>query len=84
MVDDAIEETLERCGRPVLIIRGKRDRRVPHDWAVSLFGRAGNAELVEIEVGQHNLHYNYAAQLAKLCTDFINGWVIDGSIALVL
>lgn len=42
------EDVADRVGVPTLVIRGERDRVVPHEWAAEMTARLPEADLVEL------------------------------------
>lgn len=71
MIADRIENYLRKCTQPTLIIRGTRDKIVPHDWAIFLSELTHNMQLLEVEDGPHNLQFTHTNTVANLCQEYI-------------
>ncbi len=71
MIADHIEKTLNRCPLPILIVRGKNDKIVPHDWVHYLSQAGPNRTMVEIAHSPHLLHYKTPEELVDICQHFI-------------
>jgi pimeloyl-ACP methyl ester carboxylesterase len=71
MINYKTEKALLYCYLPTLIVRGSKDKIVPHEWAQYLNAKIRNSELKEIPGSPHNCHYVYPEQVAKICSDFI-------------
>lgn len=71
MVNDHIEDTLKRGKLPIGIIRGKRDKIVPHDWTILLTHLPAVRLIAEVADAPHLLHYKKPKEVAELCRRFI-------------
>jgi len=71
MVEDHLEDTLDRNLLSVGIVRGRLDKIVPHDW-VSRLAQSPNVQLIaEVADAPHLLHYKKPKEVAELCRRFI-------------
>lgn len=59
------EEALVRLRLPLLILRGRRDPIVRHDWADQMRRLAPDARLVEIPGAAHVVMYTHAEEVAR-------------------
>lgn len=71
MVDDHIEQTLQKNTVPLLIIRGVNDKIVPQDWTNYLIKITPFSKFESIAEAAHLLHYKKPARLTELCRIFI-------------
>jgi pimeloyl-ACP methyl ester carboxylesterase len=71
MVEDHIEDSLKNITIPTLIIRGKNDHIVPHDWVSYLCGLSSHIKFQEIPMAPHAFHYNFAQEAKAICQRFI-------------
>ena len=71
MLNDHIEQTLQYYTQPVLIVRGKKDKIVPYDWATHLSRLHQNYVLKEMADAPHLLHYKKPQELVSICRRFI-------------
>lgn len=67
MLQNHIEDGLPTCRAEVLIIRGTRDRIVPHEWALKLTNLLPFARLAEIKRAPHLVQWTNAPEIARLC-----------------
>jgi pimeloyl-ACP methyl ester carboxylesterase len=63
---DHIEDRLRVLDRPVIVVRGTRDRICPHDWAAALAGLARRGRLVEIDGAAHLVVSSHPVETAAL------------------
>jgi pimeloyl-ACP methyl ester carboxylesterase len=63
---DRIEDRLRVLDRPVIVVRGTRDRLCPHDWAAALAGLAPRGRLVEIDGAAHLVVSSHPVETAAL------------------
>lgn len=71
MLNDKIEQHMEKIRVPVLVAQGARDPIVPRGWAEFLCSRAAHGELAVIKRAPHNFQCTYPEETARLCKDFI-------------
>jgi pimeloyl-ACP methyl ester carboxylesterase len=67
MLTHHLEDQLPRLRAQYLVIRGSRDRIVPHDWAAKLAGASPRASFAQIAGAPHLVQFTHAAQVARLC-----------------
>lgn len=70
---DRIEHRLPLLDRPVVVVRGTRDRLCSHDWAAELAARARHGRLVEIPDGGHLVVTTHPGEVAALLDDVAAG-----------
>jgi pimeloyl-ACP methyl ester carboxylesterase len=58
MLADKIEDRLQLCDVPTLVVRGERDPIVPREWAQQITDLLPNAKLIEIPRTPHIVQYN--------------------------
>lgn len=63
---DRIEHRLPLLDRPVVVVRGTRDRLCSRDWAAALATRARHGRLVEIPDGGHLVVTTHPGEVADI------------------
>jgi pimeloyl-ACP methyl ester carboxylesterase len=63
---DRIDVRLRTVGVPVTVVRGRRDRLCPHDWAAAVAASAPEGRLVELPGAAHLTPMTHPDQVAAL------------------
>lgn len=71
MIAHHIEETLQGCTMPVLLVRGERDKIVPRDWVETLAAVIPNSQTFEMPDQPHIVQFQHPERLGEVCRDFI-------------
>lgn len=71
MLSHRIEETIQHCTKPGLVVRGEKDPIASVQWARQLAELAPNASLLEMPDAPHALQINRAQELASACAPFL-------------
>lgn len=71
MVEDRIEDNLRDTAILTLVVRGKNDHIVPHDWLSYLTTLSANISMAEVPDAPHGLQHKFPKKLATLCRTFI-------------
>ncbi|MVT25761.1 alpha/beta fold hydrolase [Nesterenkonia alkaliphila] len=71
MLADRLDETIQTCAVPGLIIRGARDPIASHDWVRQLSRLAPDARALEVPDGPHALQHNRPQELLAACRPFL-------------
>lgn len=71
MLADRLDETIQNCAIPGLVIRGTRDPIASPDWVRQLTRLAPDARLLEVPGGPHALQHNRPQKLFTACRPFL-------------
>ena len=72
MVNDPIEDKLDRVQAPTLLVRGARDPIVPGAWARQVAAQLPRCRLVEVAGAPHAVNYAAPDALARLTLEFLD------------
>jgi pimeloyl-ACP methyl ester carboxylesterase len=71
MLEHSIESRLPTRQKPIIIIRGQKDRIISHAWTLAATDMLVYGKLAEIPNAAHAVHYSKADEVAALCLRFI-------------
>ena len=74
---DRIEHRLRVLDRPVIVVRGTRDRLCPDDWAAALAGLAPRGRLVEIDGAAHLVVSSHPVETATLLAGVVDARSVE-------
>lgn len=72
MIDDHIENVINKSEIPVLMVSGEKDKIVPAKWVQHLARITPHAESIEVPGAPHLLQYDKPAVLFKITREFID------------
>jgi pimeloyl-ACP methyl ester carboxylesterase len=72
MLRHPVELALPHVQVPTLVVRGERDRIVPHDWAVEVANLLPHGRLVEVDGAPHAVNYAAPDALAEIICELLD------------